>query len=48
MKDGVPLESERGGLIVVARQDRIDRLGIGGEVARGAIDVDAGAGEQFV
>ena len=41
MKDGVPLEAERGGLIVVAREDRIDRLGIGFEVALGAVDIDA-------
>src|SRR5437879_8252704 len=40
-------KSERTGLIVVAGEDRVDRLGICGEVARGTIDIDAGAGEQL-
>ena len=47
MKDGVPLEAERLGLIVVARQNGVDRLGVGVEIALEAIHVDAGAGEQF-
>src|SRR3979409_1670071 len=40
-------ESERGGLMGVARQDGVDRLGVAGEVAVEAIDIDTGAGEQL-
>ena len=47
MKDGVPLEAERFGLIVVAGEDGVDRLGIGLEVAVEPIHIDAGAGQQF-
>src|ERR1700692_3146164 len=41
------LETERLGLIVVARQDRVDRLGVGGKVARDAIDIDTRAGQRL-
>ena len=41
------LEAERFGLLVVAREDGVDRLGVGGEIAVEAIHVDAGAGQQF-
>src|ERR1700738_3997367 len=41
------LEAERQGLIAVARDDGVDRLGIGGEVACGAVDIDPRSGEQF-
>src|SRR3954471_2089739 len=41
------LETERGGLIVVARQNRVDRLGVGFEVLAGTMDVDAGVAKQF-
>ncbi len=40
-------KAERLGLIVVARQDGVDRLGVGGKVAVEAIDIDAGAGKQL-
>src|SRR3981189_1231627 len=40
-------ESERLGLTVVTGEDRVDRLGVCGEVARDAIDIDASAREQL-
>ena len=41
------LEAECRGLIVVAREDGVDRLGIGREIAVEAIDVDTGGCEQL-
>ena len=41
------LEAERGSLIVVTRDDGVDRLGVCRKVARGAIDIDPRAGKQF-
>src|ERR1700730_12141254 len=41
------LEAERGGLIVVACEDRVDCFRITGEVAVETVELDAGAAEQF-
>src|SRR6202045_1331295 len=40
-------EAERGSLIIVTGEDRVDRLGVGCEIARGAIDIDPRPGEQL-
>src|ERR1700676_2929368 len=40
-------ETERHGLIAVAREDRVDRVGVGGEIAVEPVDVDASPSEQF-